>query len=84
LIPFKKEANSEVILVPLATKFQFRLMTSPLFIIIHLRRLICSNTGFPRSGKSSTVISGVNSFDFAISDLYSSGRMFFSSFYLRY
>jgi hypothetical protein len=79
MIPFKKDANSEVIRVPLATKDQSLLLIDPSFIKVHLRRLICSTTGLPRRGKSSIVIYGINPFDFALSDLNSSGRMFFSS-----
>lgn len=69
MIPFKKDANSEVIRVSLVTISRYFLIVIPLFTKVHLRRLIWSNTGFPRRGESSVVIFGVNPFDLAISDL---------------
>jgi hypothetical protein len=58
--PFKKNANSLVILVPLTTKFQSLNTIFPVVSLSHLRLLRFRKHGFPLSGKSGTSLSSKN------------------------
>lgn len=94
VISFKKEANSLVIRVPLATIFQSLFIIFPVSTNLQRLRFIWSNTALPLRGKSSTVISGEKPLDCAISDSYSWGVYFshlninvpdhFESYHLQY
>jgi hypothetical protein len=66
----KKNANSVVIFVPSATRFQSLKTIFLVFTFCHLRRFTFKKQGFPRKGKSRTVISSKKPFEINFSPEY--------------